>query len=70
MDNINNIKTVESEISFNELSPIGKTESYVLLNIEHFDDDSDLDNLNNDFRTPKKLQANKQNLQKYLYLYT
>ena len=49
-DNITNINTVESELNFNELAPTGKTENYVLLNNQHFENNLDQDNLNNDLR--------------------
>ena len=50
MDNITNINTVESELNFNELTPTGKTENYVFLNSQHFNNNSDQDNLNNKLR--------------------
>ena len=49
-DNITNIDTIESKLNFNELTPTGKTENYVLLNSQHFNNNSDQDNLNNNIR--------------------
>ena len=46
-EDIPNISMTESELHFNNLIPTGKTKKYVLLSDQHYNNDSDQDNLNN-----------------------